>query len=131
PEPRLELPRGRLHRRARRARLEWMVPGVIFVLMGGVPLVIGSRGLRGSAPIAARFGMPYVARASGPGPSLGWDVSHRAVPGGRAARIVVEQPERGDRGGGAGDSAVDVVARLERLAEMRRRWDLTSEEFER
>lgn len=96
----------------------WLVPGVIFVLMGGVPLWFAwtsrsSLRREGSAGIARRFGVPDfggAAAAPMPRPSLGWDPSER--PGGSEAR------------------SEDVVDRLERLADLRRRGDLTTEEYE-
>ncbi len=104
----------------------WVVPGVIFVLMGGVPLAIGLRALGGSTPIAARFGMPFAARPAVPGPSLGWDVSHRAGSDAPVAEGTAHRRDVDD-----GPAGGDVVARLERLADLRRRGDLTNEEYER
>jgi hypothetical protein len=96
----------------------WLIPGVVFWLMGGVPLALAwparsSIRREGSAGVARRFGVPdFAGRAARrpPAPSLAWDPSERP---GRAT----EAPE-------------DVVDRLERLAALRRRGDLTTEEFD-
>jgi hypothetical protein len=94
----------------------WLIPGVLFVLMGVVPLWIAWRAraeLRGegSPAVARRFGLPAGAPPrTAPPPSVGWDPSHR--PGPTTA------------------SSEDVVDRLERLAALRRAGDLTPEEYE-
>ena len=84
----------------------WLIPGVIFVLMGGVPLWIGWRARgeirdEGSPAVARRFGMPAVGFATT-----------------RTAPTPPPPP------------AEDVVDRLERLAALRRRGDLTDAEFD-
>jgi hypothetical protein len=93
----------------------------MFVAMGAVPLWLAwsvRHEIRseGSRAVASRFGMPAFsgpeARRS-PDVSAGWDPSHRAT---------------GSDGRGA--ASEDVVDRLERLAELRRRGDLTSEEYD-
>jgi hypothetical protein len=94
----------------------WLVPGFLFVLMGGVPLVIAWQGRRSATPVAARFGLPSTRVVSDPPRSLGWDPSHRRA--GPAASDAV--PPEGD-----------VVDRLDRLAGLRRRGDLTNDEYER
>ena len=96
----------------------WLIPGILFVLMGAVPLWVGWRAREeiydeGSPAVARRFGVPRFdgpSAATPPSPSLAWDPSHR--PGGAAA------------------SSEDVVDRLERLAALRRSGDLTNEEYE-
>jgi hypothetical protein len=99
----------------------WVIPGLMFVAMGAVPLWLAwsvRHEIRseGSRAVASRFGMPAFsgpeARRS-PDVSAGWDPSHRAT---------------GSDGRGA--ASEDVVDRLERLAELRRRGDLTSEEYD-
>jgi hypothetical protein len=99
----------------------WLIPGLMFVAMGAVPLWLAwsvRHEIRseGSRAVASRFGMPAFsgpeARRS-PDVSAGWDPSHRAT---------------GSDGRGA--ASEDVVDRLERLAELRRRGDLTSEEYD-
>lgn len=94
----------------------WLIPGVLFVLMGVVPLWVAWRARaefrsEGSPAVARRFGLPAAAspRTATP-PSVGWDPSHRPGP--------------------ATASSEDVVDRLERLADLRRRGDLTTEEYE-
>ena len=94
----------------------WLIPGVLFVLMGAVPLWIAWQARadirsEGSPAVARRFGLPAPpARPSAPPPSLAWDPSHRPGP--------------------PGASSEDVVDRLERLAALRRRGDITNEEYE-
>lgn len=102
----------------------WVIPGVLFVLMGGVPLWIALATRKSETPVAARFGMPSATRSE---PEL-----RRAEPRGtrraqppRAASTVDVKP------GGADDGDADPIDRLERLAALRRRGDLTNEEFER
>jgi len=96
----------------------WLIPGVIFVLMGAVPLWFAwtaRSAIRseGSPAVARRFGMPQFPGPEAsrqPAPSLGWDPSHRP--------------------GGAQAASDDVVDRLERLAALRRSGDLSDAEFE-
>jgi hypothetical protein len=95
----------------------WLIPGVVFVLMGAVPLWIAWQArseirAEGSPAVTRRFGLPGAggATSTAPRPSVGWDASHRPGP--------------------AAASSEDVVDRLERLAALRRAGDLTSEEFE-
>ena len=95
----------------------WLIPGVLFVLMGGAPLVLGFMArdeIRsgGNAAVSARFGMPVVS------------VSRRtagATVGGAEARARQGSSPRDD---------ADVVDRLERLAQLRRAGDLTNAEYE-
>jgi hypothetical protein len=107
----------------------WIIPGVLFVLMGGVPLWVVWLGRRSTTPIAARFGLPHErAGTSHPGPSFGWDASHRAAA--RSTDRPSPPPASAPRDA-AGDVGSDPVARLERLADLRRRGDLTTDEYER
>ena len=102
----------------------WLFCGVLFVLMGGIPLIVGigwgreeAHGGRAYAsgrvvvrpkPAASATGDPRLAYRPEPGPS---PVSSVATPG----RDAPTEP---------------LVDRLERLAAMRRRGDLTSDEYE-
>jgi len=96
----------------------WLIPGVIFVLMGGVPLWIAWRARdefrsEGSPAVARRFGLPAPVGPTSvttPPPSIAWDPSHRPGP--------------------PGASPEDVVDRLERLAALRRAGDLTDDDYE-
>ena len=116
--------------------LGWLIPGVIFVLMGGVPLVVAWRArdvIRSDSPsaISTRFGLPNVTgrRASTtPGPSMAWDPSHHATASAPTPTVApagssgletdpVAQPD-------------DLVDRLERLAKLRRAGDITNTEYE-
>ncbi len=88
----------------------WLIPGVLFILMGGVPLAIGLVQLRserappyGSLAAAIPFLRSGTTRAS--------------------SSPLVEPPSTP-----AGDG--DVVEKLERLAELHRRGDLTAQEYE-
>ncbi len=94
----------------------WLIPGVLFVLMGAVPLWIAWQArseLRADgSTVARRFGLPAPARTSStPPPSMAWDPSHRPGP-----------PDA---------SSEDVVDRLERLAALRRSGDLSDDDYER
>lgn len=87
--------------------LGWLIPGVIFVLMGGVPLVLGLMARNeirsgGSASVSARFGTPVIAM--------------------RRAAAGADQAVGADHG--------DLVDRLERLARLRRDGDITDAEYE-
>ena len=98
--------------------LGWLIPGVIFVLMGGVPLVVGWRArneIRSDGPAATRFGMPSMATAR-----------RRA----QSASASAVMPITGTRIPDSSEPRGDVVDRLERLARLRRSGDITNEEFE-
>jgi len=91
----------------------WLFCGVLFVLMGAVPLAIGIG--------IAREGSGGGGRAYASG---------RVVVRPRPPREVPPAP-RADAAAGAGSNDDEaLVDRLERLAAMRRRGDLTTEEFE-
>ncbi len=107
--------------------LGWVIPGVIFVLMGGVPLVVGWRArheIRSDGNAAARFGMPSVV------------VARRRVGGSSAATAAqtnatrAPNATRGPNAAGAPEPSGDIVDRLERLARLRRTGDITNEEYE-
>ena len=89
----------------------WVIPGVIFILMAVVPLWFVWSVRASSVPINARFGLPAgrETAATEPRPSGAWDPSHR-------------EPTA---------DADDAVDRLERLADLRRRGDITNDEYER
>jgi hypothetical protein len=90
----------------------WVIPGVIFLLMAVVPLWFVWSARTSLATLPAHLGLPYRAEPHDPRPSLGWDPSHRVAPA---------DP----------DPSGETVDRLERLADLRRRGDLTNDEFER
>jgi hypothetical protein len=112
----------------------WLIPGFIFLIMGGAPLVFawGARrefgGPDGGSRVASTFGLP----ASG-GQSVkvsyGWHPENRASA--VAATSVVSATSATSATGGD-PTAVDgdLVDRLERLAALRRSGDLTTEEYE-
>ena len=119
----------------------WLVCGVVFVLMGGAPLLIaiGARSeLReGSGEaVASRYGMPTFSsrpttrapgRSSGPGASR--SAASESMEAAAVAETVVEpSPAEPSTTASAGDP--DFVAALERIADLRRRGDLTTDEFE-
>ena len=86
----------------------WVIPGIAFIAVAVIPLWFVWSARASSVPINTRFGLPAGKdAATEPPPSLGWNRSHR-------------EPETGH-----------AVDRLERLANMRRRGDITSDEYER
>jgi hypothetical protein len=89
----------------------WVIPGVIFILMAVVPLWFVWSVRTSSVPINARFGLPAGrdATSTEPRPSIAWDQSHR-------------EPAADEH---------DAIDRLERLADLRRRGDITNDEYER
>jgi len=92
----------------------WIVPGILFILMAVVPLwfVWWARG--SATPLDARLGL-----------SRGLDA--RAT---RDARNASSEP-RPSHPSPADPSVEDPVDQLERLADLRRRGDLTGDEYER
>jgi hypothetical protein len=117
----------------------WLVCGVVFVLMGGAPLLIaiGARNeLRegSGGAVASRYGMPTFSsrarssRAPGQSPSAG--------PRTTVSDRVDESPEgpatapAATPGASGAPGDPDFVGALERIADLRRRGDLTTEEFE-
>lgn len=102
----------------------WLFCGAVFVLMGAVPLwiAISARNeLReeGGRAVASRYFPPRT----------------RAAPAARPDRAGSPPPIRDDlvtpaTARGTVDAESDVVAKLERLADLRRRGDITNEEFE-
>jgi hypothetical protein len=84
----------------------WLIPGVVFLLMGGIPLALAIPAWRMDHPgtrVPERFGLPRLATVSS-----------------RPVRAAPASAPRGE----------DLVARLERLAALRDRGDLTEDEFE-
>ena len=97
----------------------WVIPGVIFILMAVVPLWVVWTARSNAVSLNARFGLPAAREtATDPAPSLGWDPSHR-----RSEPAVREAP--------AAEAPSEAIDRLERLAELRRRGDITNDEYER
>ena len=125
----------------------WLFCGVIFVLMGAVPLwiAISARNeLRegGTVAVASRFGVGErrpgaVPRSSEPPQSRPSTRVAAAGPESVSAHDHGDGPSPATaRGPAPADALADIeadpdfVSRLERLAELRRRGDLTNEEFE-
>jgi hypothetical protein len=101
----------------------WVICGIVFVLMGGVPLVIvlatlgrshasPSRAVRVSAKLLAGSRSP----AGDAAPPWSW------VSSGQVSSPAADEPPpmRGE----------DVVSELERLADLRRRGDVTDQEYD-
>ncbi len=120
----------------------WLFCGVVFMLMGAVPLwiAISARNeLRegGGSAVATRFGMGE-RRPSGPRPSDARTAdasdAERSSARATAGKAGVSTAATGGPSAGAAigdlESDPDFVAHLERLADLRRRGDLTNEEFE-
>jgi hypothetical protein len=87
--------------------LGWLIPGVVFVLMGGVPLMVAWRSrdaIRSDgSKLPSRFGLPTMRV--------------------RGASTFTQQPPGEAQSG-------DLVDRLERLARLRRAGDITNAEYE-
>lgn len=98
----------------------WIIPGVLFVIMGAVPLWFAWTARHEATP-----GGSGVAVAS----TMGFRTSEgRALRVSYAPRPSVAGPAPAHSGATGGDR--DLVARLERLAHLRRTGDLTNAEFE-
>lgn len=104
----------------------WLIPGVLFMLMGGVPLV-------GLLP------MSHTGRVGNARAGLSTRVAPRprlspVLDAERTAMAAVMSELLGQKEAGAGDEAsgvsADLVSKLERLAALRQSGDLTSTEFE-
>ena len=97
--------------------LGWLIPGVIFVLMGGVPLIavlpIGHSGRAGSARSRVATGL---ATRVAPGDPRAAGLQRLATD----LRAVRDDAQ----------ASADVVDKLERLAALRRSGDLTELEYE-
>jgi hypothetical protein len=89
----------------------WLICGVVFVLMGALPLVVGVVTVRSVGGVSSRpAGAAPLARA----------VAQRMVPRRTVPSGGVARPDPGD----------ELVERLERLAELHRRGDLSETEFQ-
>lgn len=103
----------------------WLVPGILFVLMGGVPLAIAWKARRefggpgGGDRVVSTFGLGAVAPRQSVRVSYGWHPEHRATAPAAATAADADDATTGD-----------MVDRLERLARLRRSGDVTNEEFE-
>jgi hypothetical protein len=98
--------------------LGWLIPGLLFVLMGGVPLLVAWRARdvirsEGQSAVSTPFGNPTFG-------------SIRAA-GRRAAPPPDMTPSATPRGV---QESADIVDGLERLARLRRSGDITNAEFE-
>ncbi|MEX2548274.1 MAG: SHOCT domain-containing protein [Chloroflexota bacterium] len=101
----------------------WLIPGVLFVLMGGVPLIallpLSNSGRVGDARARLSTGL-----APRPRPSPVMDAE-------RAAMATVMSELLGQKAAeGQDEPSADLVSRLDRLAALRQSGDLTSSEFE-
>ncbi len=102
----------------------WLIPGVLFVLMGGVPLagiLVAARSgsLAGSA-ILASFNL--APGATGP--------TGRTGPTGTMPQALPHAEAAGSLTGGDAADGLDGVRHLERLAELRKQGLLTDAEYE-
>jgi len=109
----------------------WIVCGVVFVLMGGVPLVVG---LRGAAMVAGTH-RAYVGGRVLVGPKRGaneWREWQEQL----QAAVEARNAERSDAARAAvaarasADQEIEVADRLERLARLHAAGELTDAEFE-
>jgi hypothetical protein len=109
----------------------WVICGVVFVLMGGIPLVVGLRG----ASMVAGSHRAYAGGRVLVGPRAGFDAMREFQ---EQLQAAVEQ-RNADRSDAARATAAagyraeqerDVAARLERLARLHDAGDLTDAEFE-
>ena len=99
----------------------WLFCGVVFVLMGGVPLVLAIVALRAEGGGGRSYASGRVVVRPKPAPPATGQQRTADRPEGDER----SKPEPGWSGG-----IRTLVDRLERLAAMRRRGDLTSEEYE-
>jgi hypothetical protein len=106
----------------------WLICGVVFVLMGGIPLAIAvltwgrshtspSRAVRASGLLLAA-----ARRATEPGPQAPGTTTFRSSGSLLMTTPPTTPPASAEDGG--------MIEQLERLAELRRRGDLTEPEFE-
>lgn len=108
----------------------WLIPGVLFVVMGGVPLLgllpFGRSGHLNSA--RHWIGDSIALRPSGgsgwPGGSSGWTLRLNDPSFGSRGHLEITKNAADDGG------SEDLVTKLERLAALRQSGDLTSAEFE-
>jgi hypothetical protein len=109
----------------------WLFCGIVFVLMGGVPLIVGLRG----ASLVAGTHRAYAGGRVLVGPKSGFESMRdfqeqlqAAVEARNADRADAARADAGARF--AAEQAQDVAARLERLARLHAGGDLTDAEFE-
>ncbi|HET7181823.1 MAG TPA: SHOCT domain-containing protein [Candidatus Limnocylindrales bacterium] len=109
----------------------WIFCGVVFVLMGGIPLIVG---LRGAAMVAGSH-RAYAGGRVLVGPKQGFDAMRdlqeqlqQAVEQRNAERADAARAEAG--AAYAQEQDRDVAARLERLARLHAAGDLTDAEFD-
>lgn len=104
----------------------WLIPGVLFVVMGGVPLLVAMVARREFADRAPDGG--GVVSSFGLGSVAGPQVRLSYGPPGVSTSTVSARPASGSGRGTTGGG--DIVGRLERLAGLRRSGDLTDDEFD-
>ncbi len=104
----------------------WLIPGVLFVVMGGVPLLVALAARREWSDRAVGGGVSSFGLGSVAGPQ----VRIAYAPPGVSTSSPVPVPRRTDAPGRGSSGGTDVVDRLERLAGLRRSGDLTDDEFE-
>lgn len=106
----------------------WLIPGVIFMLMGGVPLlvVLGWKPLRGGLTGAAQ--RTSGAFAAGRVPSAG-DLTSMIDVANRATRALATAPAAPPPPSDRAEDADDIVTALERLAELHRDGALDEAEY--
>ncbi len=116
---------------------EWgfVVPGILFVAMGAIPLLFARKSRRefegddAGPRVAATFGLPATGGQSVK-VSYGWHPDNRVVTPARSSAsgsllsMAAAAPVARD------DLHGDLVDRLERLAQLRRAGDITNEQFE-
>jgi hypothetical protein len=109
----------------------WIFCGIVFVVMGAVPLVIGLRG----ASMVAGSHRGYVGGRVLVGPKSGFEAM-RDFQDQLQAAVEARNAQRADAARAAAGTAfreeqeADVAARLERLARLHAAGDLTDAEFE-
>jgi hypothetical protein len=108
--------------------LGWLIPGVLFVLMGGVPLLVAWRArdairADGKAGVAVRFGAPSFGSVRRAASVVTVGSRPRDESEGRTSGPVAAAAVTGTDHG-------DIVDRLERLARLRRSGDLTNSEYD-
>ena len=109
----------------------WIICGVVFVLMGGIPLVVGLKG----ASMVAGSHRSYVGGRVLVGPKRGFDAM-RDLQAQLQAAVEARNAERADAAradagaGFAAEQEQEVAARLERLSRLHAAGDLTDAEFD-
>ena len=109
----------------------WIICGVVFVLMGGVPLIVGLRG----ASMVAGSHRAYAGGRILVGPKRGFDAMRdfqQQLQASVEARNAVRADAAGAEAGArfAAEQERDVAARLEKLAQLHAAGDLTDAEFD-